>query len=332
MTSYPDRAASTWVGQAGPIPLASAAITPAARPRPVGQSSLWDEAGSPSISAADLRVPPATVDGPDRRPAASRSARATATVGRAAARTDGHPGASDRADGGAGRTSARLAAAVDRAVGRPRRGRRAPDPPVRHGGDRSRSPRRPPATVDPAAAVLRWPQPMAGDLHPDPGRAHHRGHLSGHQCADRRRIRPRPRRPGPRPPAPLPPEPARPVRSGPPAWPMPRQYRRIRPTSTRRPPPAPFRISPTMTPTATRPRSIAAGALPAGADFVASGAGTWHVVPGTTPTVGTGDQRRTYTIEVEDGCRPRSRIRCSRPRSTRRWPIHGRGSVAARSA
>ena len=47
--------------------------------------------------------------------------------------------------------------------------------------------------------------------------------------------------------------------------------------------------------------SIAAGALPAGADFVASGAGTWHVVPGTTPTVGTGEQRRTYTIEVEDG-------------------------------
>jgi len=47
--------------------------------------------------------------------------------------------------------------------------------------------------------------------------------------------------------------------------------------------------------------SIAAGALPAGADFVASGAGTWHVVPGTTSIVGTGDQRRTYTIEVEDG-------------------------------
>ena len=47
--------------------------------------------------------------------------------------------------------------------------------------------------------------------------------------------------------------------------------------------------------------TIAAGALPAGGDFVASGAGTWHVVPGTTPTLGSGDQRRTYTIEVEDG-------------------------------
>jgi len=47
--------------------------------------------------------------------------------------------------------------------------------------------------------------------------------------------------------------------------------------------------------------SIAAGALPAGADFVATGAGTWHVVPGTTPTVGTGERRSTYTIEVEDG-------------------------------
>jgi hypothetical protein len=47
--------------------------------------------------------------------------------------------------------------------------------------------------------------------------------------------------------------------------------------------------------------SIAAGALPAGADFVASGAGTWHVVPGTTPTMGSGERRSTYTIEVEDG-------------------------------
>ena len=47
--------------------------------------------------------------------------------------------------------------------------------------------------------------------------------------------------------------------------------------------------------------AIAAGALPAGADFAVSGAGTWHVVPGTTPMVGTGDQHSTYMIEVEDG-------------------------------
>jgi hypothetical protein len=47
--------------------------------------------------------------------------------------------------------------------------------------------------------------------------------------------------------------------------------------------------------------SIAAGALPAGADFAITGAGTWHVVPGTTPMMGTGEQHSTYMIEVEDG-------------------------------
>ena len=47
--------------------------------------------------------------------------------------------------------------------------------------------------------------------------------------------------------------------------------------------------------------SITAGALPAGEDFVAAGAGTWHIVPGTTPTHGTGQKISTYTIEVEDG-------------------------------
>ncbi len=47
--------------------------------------------------------------------------------------------------------------------------------------------------------------------------------------------------------------------------------------------------------------SIAAAALPAGPDFVAAGAGTWHVVPGTGPTHGTGPEAHTYSIEVEDG-------------------------------
>lgn len=47
--------------------------------------------------------------------------------------------------------------------------------------------------------------------------------------------------------------------------------------------------------------TIAAGALPAGADFTATGSGTWHVVPGTSPTVGTGTRALTYTVEVEDG-------------------------------
>ncbi|MEP6562873.1 MAG: DUF3152 domain-containing protein, partial [Nakamurella sp.] len=47
--------------------------------------------------------------------------------------------------------------------------------------------------------------------------------------------------------------------------------------------------------------AITSGALPAGATFNPTGAGTWHVVPGTTPQVGTGGQHSTYTIEVEDG-------------------------------
>lgn len=47
--------------------------------------------------------------------------------------------------------------------------------------------------------------------------------------------------------------------------------------------------------------AIAAGALPAGADFAITGAGAWHVVPGSTPMVGTGEQHSTYMIEVEDG-------------------------------
>ena len=47
--------------------------------------------------------------------------------------------------------------------------------------------------------------------------------------------------------------------------------------------------------------SIGAGALPAGPEFVAAGAGTWHVVPGTAPTYGTGPEAHTYSVEVEDG-------------------------------
>ena len=41
--------------------------------------------------------------------------------------------------------------------------------------------------------------------------------------------------------------------------------------------------------------------MPAGDPFTPAGAGTWHVVPGTSPTVGTGERALTYTVEVEDG-------------------------------
>nr|WP_280761297.1 DUF3152 domain-containing protein [Prescottella agglutinans] len=48
--------------------------------------------------------------------------------------------------------------------------------------------------------------------------------------------------------------------------------------------------------------SIPSGVLPDGGPFTEKGAGTWHVVPGTTGQVGQGtDGVLTYTIEVEDG-------------------------------
>jgi len=48
--------------------------------------------------------------------------------------------------------------------------------------------------------------------------------------------------------------------------------------------------------------SIPSGALPEGGPFTVTGAGTWRVIPGTTPKVGEGtEQVFTYTVEVEDG-------------------------------
>ena len=48
--------------------------------------------------------------------------------------------------------------------------------------------------------------------------------------------------------------------------------------------------------------STAAGTLPEGGLFPTTGAGTWHVVPGTTPQVGVGTTSvNTYTVEVENG-------------------------------
>jgi hypothetical protein len=47
-----------------------------------------------------------------------------------------------------------------------------------------------------------------------------------------------------------------------------------------------------------------AAALPDGADIVPAGAGTWHVVPGSTPVRGSGPEVFTYTVEVEDGLQP----------------------------
>ncbi len=46
--------------------------------------------------------------------------------------------------------------------------------------------------------------------------------------------------------------------------------------------------------------NIPTAELPSGGAFPVSGAGTWHVVPGTSPQAGTG-RVYTYTVEVEDG-------------------------------
>lgn len=50
------------------------------------------------------------------------------------------------------------------------------------------------------------------------------------------------------------------------------------------------------------PADLPLGALPDGGEFAERGAGTWRIVPGTTPQVGHGTERVfRYTVEVEDG-------------------------------
>ena len=46
---------------------------------------------------------------------------------------------------------------------------------------------------------------------------------------------------------------------------------------------------------------VATAALPAGAPFVAQGKGSWHLVKGTSPVMGSGGPKYTFTVEVEDG-------------------------------
>lgn len=48
-------------------------------------------------------------------------------------------------------------------------------------------------------------------------------------------------------------------------------------------------------------RGIVTGILPDGAPFARTGAGTFHVIPGTSEPLGHGDEHRTFTIEAEDG-------------------------------
>lgn len=48
-------------------------------------------------------------------------------------------------------------------------------------------------------------------------------------------------------------------------------------------------------------QGVVMGVLPAGQPFAQTGAGTYHVVPGTSEPFGSGADHRTFTVEVEDG-------------------------------
>jgi hypothetical protein len=49
---------------------------------------------------------------------------------------------------------------------------------------------------------------------------------------------------------------------------------------------------------------LPAAALPPGGHITRHGSGHWHIVPGTTPKVGTAKKVYTYTVEVEGGLHP----------------------------
>lgn len=48
-------------------------------------------------------------------------------------------------------------------------------------------------------------------------------------------------------------------------------------------------------------QGLSSAALPPGEAFVSKGKGTWHVVRGTAPPMGSGSTKYTFTVEVEDG-------------------------------
>lgn len=96
--------------------------------------------------------------------------------------------------------------------------------------------------------------------------------------------------------------------------------------------------SSSVTPSSATPSSVAPPArvyasssdLPDGPEFAVSGAGTFHVVPGSGPVVGTGPLR-TYAVEVEDGVTIDEQAFASFVDATladpRGWTAHGARSV-----
>ncbi|WP_345418917.1 DUF3152 domain-containing protein [Actinomycetospora chlora] len=72
------------------------------------------------------------------------------------------------------------------------------------------------------------------------------------------------------------------------------------PSALLTPPTSPNPVVREAPPGAGQNVDIPTAELPAGGEFPVTGAGTWHVVPGTTPQAGTG-RVYTYSVEVEDG-------------------------------
>jgi hypothetical protein len=73
-------------------------------------------------------------------------------------------------------------------------------------------------------------------------------------------------------------------------------------------PAAPDHPGSTQHPSNHRPnevsRDLPSAALPPGGHITRHGSGHWHIVPGTTPKVGTAKKVYTYTVEVEGGLQP----------------------------
>lgn len=72
-------------------------------------------------------------------------------------------------------------------------------------------------------------------------------------------------------------------------------------------PATPIAVAKAMAPAAPIPDpngtsgNLRSAVLPSGNPFVAKGSNTWHVVRGTTPPMGSGGTKFTFTVEVEDG-------------------------------
>jgi len=76
-------------------------------------------------------------------------------------------------------------------------------------------------------------------------------------------------------------------------------------TTVTAPPPKADASAPMTGPTGPDPngiyRNLSSAALPPGGTFVPKGKNTWHVVKGTSPPMGSGQKKYTFTVEVEDG-------------------------------